>query len=76
MSVHRFSYEAFVGSIPAGLTIDHLCNNPFGGWPGDTLDERKREAAESAAALPSPPGVAPEPAAGEGWSADGQPAGC
>lgn len=24
---HRASYEAFVGAIPAGLTIDHLCAN-------------------------------------------------
>lgn len=24
---HRFSYEVFVGSIPEGLTIDHLCRN-------------------------------------------------
>lgn len=26
--VHRFSYEEFVGPIPAGLTIDHLCHQP------------------------------------------------
>ena len=24
---HRFSYRVFVGPIPAGLTIDHLCRN-------------------------------------------------
>lgn len=24
---HRLSYEYFVGKIPLGLTIDHLCNN-------------------------------------------------
>lgn len=24
---HRWSYEHFVGPIPAGLTIDHLCRN-------------------------------------------------
>lgn len=24
---HRVSYEEFVGPIPAGLTIDHLCQN-------------------------------------------------
>jgi len=24
---HRFSYEAFVGPIPDGLAIDHLCRN-------------------------------------------------
>lgn len=27
VGVHRASYEAFVGPIPAGLTIDHLCRN-------------------------------------------------
>lgn len=25
--VHRWTYEHFVGPIPAGLTIDHLCRN-------------------------------------------------
>lgn len=25
---HRYSYEAFVGPIPDGLDIDHLCRNP------------------------------------------------
>jgi hypothetical protein len=24
---HRFSYEYYVGPIPEGLTIDHLCRN-------------------------------------------------
>jgi hypothetical protein len=24
---HRFSYEWFIGKIPKGLTIDHLCRN-------------------------------------------------
>jgi hypothetical protein len=24
---HRFAYETFVGPIPEGLTIDHLCRN-------------------------------------------------
>lgn len=26
-SVHRWSYERFIGQIPDGLTIDHLCRN-------------------------------------------------
>lgn len=25
---HRWAYEHFIGPIPAGLHIDHLCNNP------------------------------------------------
>lgn len=25
---HRVSYELNVGPIPAGMSIDHLCNNP------------------------------------------------
>ena len=29
VQVHRFSYELFVGPIPAGLTIDHLCRKPI-----------------------------------------------
>jgi hypothetical protein len=24
---HRYAYEAFVGPIPAGLVLDHLCSN-------------------------------------------------
>ena len=27
VGAHRFSYEAFVGPIPEGLQIDHLCRN-------------------------------------------------
>lgn len=29
MLAHRASYEAFVGKIPEGLTIDHLCRVPL-----------------------------------------------
>jgi aspartate carbamoyltransferase regulatory subunit len=25
---HRFAYEQFVGAIPEGQVIDHLCRNP------------------------------------------------
>ncbi len=28
IGAHRFSYEHFVGPIPKGLVIDHLCRNP------------------------------------------------
>ena len=27
--VHRWSYETFVGPIPAGMQIDHLCRTPL-----------------------------------------------
>lgn len=27
-SAHRISYEVFIGPIPSGLTLDHLCYNP------------------------------------------------
>ena len=28
MYAHRFAYEAFVGPIPDGLVVDHLCGDP------------------------------------------------
>lgn len=33
-SAHRASYEAFVGQIPQGLHLDHLCRNPMCINPG------------------------------------------
>jgi HNH endonuclease len=29
VKAHRWSYEHFVGPIPAGLTLDHLCRVPL-----------------------------------------------
>lgn len=28
VGAHRYSYQRFVGEIPVGLQIDHLCRNP------------------------------------------------
>lgn len=28
IEIHRMAYEAFIGPIPEGLVIDHLCRNP------------------------------------------------
>lgn len=30
---HRLAYEMFVGPIPDGLTLDHLCRNPACCYP-------------------------------------------
>lgn len=28
MPAHRWAYEFFIGPVPAGLQLDHLCRNP------------------------------------------------
>lgn len=33
VQAHRFSYEALVGPIPEGMTLDHICRNPPCVWP-------------------------------------------
>lgn len=47
---HRVSYELFVGPIPDGLELDHLCNRPLCVNPAHlepvTHDENMRRAAE------------------------------
>ncbi len=46
---HRVAYERWVGPIPSGLTIDHLCNNKACVNPAHlepvTLRENRRRAA-------------------------------
>lgn len=34
---HRWAYEKYVGPIPAGLTLDHLCNRPGCVNPGHLI---------------------------------------
>lgn len=34
LAAHRFSYEAFIGPVPRGLAIDHLCREPLCVNPG------------------------------------------
>lgn len=49
--VHRKAYEAWVGPIPAGLTIDHLCCNKACANPAHlepvTNQENRRRAADA-----------------------------
>ena len=34
VAIHRFAYELWVGPIPDGMTIDHLCHDPASCSPG------------------------------------------
>lgn len=38
---HRFSYQLFVGPIPEGLELDHLCHNRDTGCPGNECLHRR-----------------------------------
>lgn len=38
---HRLAYELFIGPIPDGLTIDHLCHGEDSLCPGGVCDHRK-----------------------------------
>lgn len=40
--VHRAIYQSVVGSIPAGLQIDHECHNRASGCPGGRLCQHRR----------------------------------
>ncbi len=40
---HRAAYEHFVGPIPTGMVIDHLCNNPSCVNPGHMKVTTNRE---------------------------------
>jgi hypothetical protein len=47
VAAHRFAYETFVGQIPVGLEIDHLCRNrgcvnPIHLEPVDHAENRRR----------------------------------
>jgi hypothetical protein len=38
---HRFSYATFVGEIPTGLTVDHVCHNSDDSCPGGPCLHRR-----------------------------------
>lgn len=40
---HRIAYEAFVGKIPEGMQLDHLCNNPPCVNPSHLITATSRE---------------------------------
>lgn len=39
---HRFAYDQFVGPIPAGFTVDHLCHNEDASCPGGVSCPHRR----------------------------------
>ena len=41
LRAHRWAYERFVGPIPAGLQIDHLCHDPDACHGGITCPHRR-----------------------------------
>lgn len=34
VAAHRFAYELWIGPIPDGMTVDHLCHDPVACSPG------------------------------------------
>jgi hypothetical protein len=40
-STHRLAYELFIGPIPAGFEIDHVCHNHSGCAGGDDCPHRR-----------------------------------